>query len=54
MIKKKVLYITVIFKTIENRLKTFWISKQIFILQNIREWFLKIVFKTVFQNCFKK
>ena len=35
----------IIFKNIKNRLKTFQVPKQTFLLQNIKEHFLKTVIK---------
>ena len=50
MIKYNALDIKIIFKNIKNRLKTFQVLKQTYVLQNIKESFSKIVF----QNYFRK
>lgn len=52
MIKNKILYnfFKNIFRNIENRLKTFHIPKQTFILQNI----IYLFSKTGLKNCFPK
>ena len=52
-IKNKTLNIKIIFKrilkNIKNGLKTFYIHKCIFVLQNIKKLFSKIVFKIIFE-----
>ena len=50
MIENKTLNIKIIFKNIKNMLKILHVLKQIFVMQNIKEWFSKSVLK----NCFKK
>ena len=50
MIKNKVMDKKNILKIYLKILKTFWVSKQIFVLQNIKKQFSK----TIFQNNFKK
>ena len=53
MIKNKTQLIKIIFKiykTIENKLTTFQVSKQTLILQDIRNNFQKLFFKTILKN----
>ena len=54
MIKNKALDIKIIFKTylkiLKNKLKKFQVSKQIFVLQNIIEQFLKTTLKNYFRK----
>ena len=54
MIKNKTLNIKFIFKNIKNRLKTFQVLKQTFLLQNIKEQFLKTVIKNYLSELHSK
>lgn len=45
MIKNKVLNIKTNFKNIKNKLRIFQIPEQMFIVQNIKQQFSKIIFK---------
>ena len=47
MIKNKVMDIKIIFKNIKNKLKIFQVLQQIFILQNIKNYFLNYFKKIV-------
>ena len=53
MIKNKTQLIKITFKiskNIENRLITFQVSKQTLILQDIKNYFQKLFFKTILKN----
>ena len=54
MIKNKTLNIKFIFKNIKNRLKTFQVPKQTFLLQNTKEQFLKTVIKNYLSELHSK
>ena len=50
MIKNKVLDIKIIF--IKNKLKTFQVSKQNFILQKVKKLFSKLFFRIILKNSY--